>query len=106
MFSKKKQYSQAFLQFDLQKPFDLKTPFISSRWISAYQVVAFTRRPAAAAKTFESAAPLRVSACVRFVTRWLTELPSIFLSEGHSPLPPAPKLEDPMIGRFEDSMDG
>ena len=22
------------------------------------------------------------------------------------PLPPAPKLEDPMVGRFEDSIDG
>ena len=28
------------------------------------------------------------------------------LSEGLRPLPPAPKLEDPMIGRFDDSMDG
>ena len=27
-------------------------------------------------------------------------------SDGLRPLPPAPKLEDPMIGRFEDSMDG
>ena len=26
--------------------------------------------------------------------------------EGLRPLPPAPKLEDPMIGRFDDSMDG
>ena len=28
------------------------------------------------------------------------------LSEGLRPLPPAPRLEDPMIGRFDDSMDG
>ena len=27
-------------------------------------------------------------------------------SEGLRPLPPAPRLEDPMIGRFDDSMDG
>ena len=30
----------------------------------------------------------------------------IYISKGLRPLPPAPKLEDPMIGRFEDSMDG
>ena len=28
------------------------------------------------------------------------------ITEGLRPLPPAPKLEDPMIGRFDDSMDG
>ena len=26
--------------------------------------------------------------------------------EGLRPLPPAPRLEDPMMGRFDDSMDG
>ena len=30
----------------------------------------------------------------------------IYIYEGRRPLPPAPKLEDPMRGRFEDSMDG
>ena len=30
----------------------------------------------------------------------------IYISEGLRPLPPAPRLEDPMIGRFDDSMDG
>ena len=30
---------------------------------------------------------------------------SSYLSEGLRPLPPAPKLEDPMIGRFDDPMD-
>ena len=30
----------------------------------------------------------------------------VYISEGFRPLPPAPKLEDPMIGRFENSMDG
>ena len=34
-----------------------------------------------------SAAHLKVSACVRFMPRWLTELPSIFLSEGQRALP-------------------
>ena len=42
------------------------------------------------AQPLRSAAPLRVSACVGLGTRWLTELPSIFLSEGPNPLPPAP----------------
>ena len=28
------------------------------------------------------------------------------ISEGLRPLPPAPKLEDPMIGRLKNSMDG
>ena len=29
----------------------------------------------------------------------------IYISEGLRPLPPAPNLEDSMIGRFDDSMD-
>ena len=30
----------------------------------------------------------------------------IYISEGLRPLPPAPKLEDPMIGGLDDSMNG
>ena len=30
----------------------------------------------------------------------------IYISEGLRPLPPAPRLEDPMMGRFDDAMDG
>ena len=30
----------------------------------------------------------------------------VYISEGLRPLPPAPKLEDPMIGGLDDSMNG
>ena len=29
-----------------------------------------------------------------------------YMYEGLRPVPPAPKLEDAMVGRFDDSMDG